>query len=274
MAWGARAVTDEQCHVFLSYSRNDMAAAVNLRTQLQRCGLAVFKDDESIRAGDLWLERLQAAVDGCGASSCWSAATGCGAGSAPRRRWRLNRYFGPARRREAPADLSDPAGRDRGRRRCRLSCGCSRRRRGTAPIRCPTRCSTSIRERTIVANETARFEGCPFVGLAAYRIDQAHLFFGRQKETLDALACFFDVRPGSPPVRWLEINGNSGSGKSSLMKAGLLPLVDQGWLWPRTGYERWRRIGPMMPGERPVEMLAEGLARAFGAEMADVCRAA
>jgi hypothetical protein len=31
------------------------------------------------------------------------------------------------------------------------------------------------------------FEGCPFVGLAAYRPDQAHLFFGRQKETLDAL---------------------------------------------------------------------------------------
>ena len=65
-------------------------------------------------------------------------------------------------------------------------------------------------------------------------------------------------------MRWLEINGNSGSGKSSLMNAGLLPLVDQGWLWPRTGFERWRRIGPMMPGERPVAMLAEQLARAFG----------
>jgi len=78
------------------------------------------------------------------------------------------------------------------------------------------------------------------------------------------------TRPGSPTVRWLEINGNSGSGKSSLMNAGLLPLVDQGWVWPRTGYEHWRRIGPMMPGERPVAMLAEQLTRAFGAEMSDV----
>ena len=75
---------------------------------------------------------------------------------------------------------------------------------------------------------------------------------------------------GSPTVRWLEINGNSGSGKSSLMNAGLLPLVCQGWLWPRTGYAHWRRIGPMMPGERPVEMLAELLARAWKVEMADV----
>jgi hypothetical protein len=31
--------------------------------------------------------------------------------------------------------------------------------------------------------------GPPFAGLAAYRPEQAHLFFGRQKETLDALAC-------------------------------------------------------------------------------------
>ena len=68
----------------------------------------------------------------------------------------------------------------------------------------------------------------------------------------------------------LEINGNSGSGKSSLMQAGLLPLIDQGWLWPRTSYARWHRIGPMMPGEHPVGMLAECLARAFNREMADV----
>ena len=54
------------------------------------------------------------------------------------------------------------------------------------------------------------------------------------------------------------------------MNAGLLPLVDQGWLWPRTGFETWRRIGPMMPGERPVEMLAQQLAGAFRCEMADV----
>ena len=140
---------------------------------------------------------------------------------------------------------------------------------GADPL--PQRLLNQIRERTIVTNEAVAFEGCPFVGLAAYRHDQAQLFFGRQKETLDALACF-DTRPASATVRWLEINGNSGCGKSSLMNAGLLPLVDQGWLWPRTGYARWRRIGPMMPGEHPVAMMAEHLARSFQVEMADVRR--
>jgi hypothetical protein len=42
-------------------------------------------------------------------------------------------------------------------------------------------------------------------------------------------------------------------------------------LWPRTGIARWRRIGPILPGARPVEMLAESLARAFkDARMADL----
>jgi hypothetical protein len=114
---------------------------------------------------------------------------------------------------------------------------------GTDPL--PDKLIEQIRERRLVSGETVPFEGCPFVGLAAFRTDQAHLFFGRQKETLDALACFFDIRPGRPAVRWLEINGNSGSGKSSLMQAGFLPLIDKGWLWrPGRRYENWTRIGP------------------------------
>jgi hypothetical protein len=55
---------------------------------------------------------------------------------------------------------------------------------GADPL--PQRLLDQIRQRKPVPTEIV-FEGCPFVGLAAYRIDQAQLFFGRQKETLDAL---------------------------------------------------------------------------------------
>jgi hypothetical protein len=85
----------EHHHVFLSYSRNDPAAAANLRAQLERCGLSVFKDDESIRAGDLWLEQLQTVLDHCGSFVVLVGRDGV-------RRWigaetqaALNRYFGP-----------------------------------------------------------------------------------------------------------------------------------------------------------------------------------
>jgi hypothetical protein len=45
------------------------------------------------------------------ASSFWWGRTGCGTGSGPRPRWRSSRYFGPPRRRPAPADLPGPAPR-------------------------------------------------------------------------------------------------------------------------------------------------------------------
>ncbi len=246
--------------VFLSYSHSDKEAATNLLAQLDKAGLDVFRDQERIRAGDLWLDRLQEAVEACGSFVLLVGRDGV-------RRWvgaeaqvALNRYFGPheeALRLPIFPILLGAIQPDTLPAFVRLFQGTPWN--GSDPL--PDTMLAQIRERAIVSSEMT-FEGCPFVGLEAYRPDQAQLFFGRQKETLDALACF-DTPPGSPTVRWLEINGNSGCGKSSLMNAGLLPLVDQGWLWPRTGFERWRLIGPVMPGERPVAMLAEHLARAF-----------
>jgi hypothetical protein len=51
--------------LFLSYSRNDLQAANNLFAQLEQAGISVFRDQDSIREGDLWLEKLQQAVDQC-----------------------------------------------------------------------------------------------------------------------------------------------------------------------------------------------------------------
>jgi formylglycine-generating enzyme required for sulfatase activity len=59
---------------------------------------------------------------------------------------------------------------------------------------------------------------------------------------------------------------------SAAMNAGVLPLIDKAWLWRRTRYATWRRIGPMMPGATPVGTLAGALAIAFGWEKADVRR--
>jgi formylglycine-generating enzyme required for sulfatase activity len=263
-------VTTSEYDVFVSYSRNDLQEAANLRLQLTKHGLSVFKDNESLREGELWLDRLQDEVDACGAFVVLIGRDGV-------RRWigaetqaALNRHFGPhhdARRLPIFPILLGETEPDTLPAFLRLFQAVPWN--GEAPL--PERLLDQIRERAIVADDATRFEGCPFVGLDAYRMDQAQLFFGRQKETLDALACFFDIRPGRPRVRWLEINGNSGSGKSSLMQAGLLPLIEKGWLWrPGSQYQDWKRIGPLIPGEHPVEMLAECLAHAFDTRMGDI----
>src|SRR5438105_1302598 len=52
-------------YIFLSYSRRDQLAATNLCQQLERHGLSVFKDDERVHAGELWLEQVQKTVSRC-----------------------------------------------------------------------------------------------------------------------------------------------------------------------------------------------------------------
>jgi formylglycine-generating enzyme required for sulfatase activity len=113
------------------------------------------------------------------------------------------------------------------------------------------------------------FEGCPFLGLNAFQQKDARLFFGRRQETLEALACLGDQQQtnpeslhgsgGSSYCRWLQIEGNSGSGKSSLVNAGMLPMIERGALWARTGFDRWRILGPMLPGRDPLGNLATAL---------------
>jgi hypothetical protein len=109
--------------------------------------------------------------------------------------------------------------------------------------------------------------------LDAFRQKDAPLFFGRRKETLEALACLGDQQETNPDWlqagqtgqyrRWLQIEGNSGAGKSSLVQAGMLPMIEQGALWARTGFTHWRILGPMMPGRDPLTKLAEVVERSL-----------
>src|SRR5215471_1397753 len=81
--------------VFLSYSRNDFQAAANLRIQLAKHGLSVFRDDESIRQGELWLSRLQDEIDACGAFLVLVGCDGVCRWIGAETQVALSRHFGP-----------------------------------------------------------------------------------------------------------------------------------------------------------------------------------
>ena len=61
----------------------------------------------------------------------------------------------------------------------------------------------------------------------------------------------------SPSRRFLAVVGPSGSGKSSVVRAGLIPAVRRGAI---AGCERWR-IVEMFPGPRPLERAGGGALR-------------
>lgn len=91
----------------------------------------------------------------------------------------------------------------------------------------------------------------PYKGLRAFEESDAADFFGRD-ESLDQLLQKLNA---SPPPRFLAVVGPSGSGKSSLVKAALIPAIRQGKL---SGSEDWF-IATMVPGSSPVQELSEAL---------------
>ena len=72
--------------------------------------------------------------------------------------------------------------------------------------------------------EIREWEGNPYVGLNSFEYEQSSIFFGRKQlvyETASKLVDFNDVEQ----KKSLIVLGESGSGKSSFIKAGLLPFL-------------------------------------------------
>ena len=91
---------------------------------------------------------------------------------------------------------------------------------------------------------------CPFMGLAPFDAAHAEYFFGRERLVAELVARLV----GSP---LLAVIGPSGSGKSSAVRAGLLPALADGAL---PGSESWRQV-LMRPGAHPPARARAGPAR-------------
>jgi WD40 repeat protein/energy-coupling factor transporter ATP-binding protein EcfA2 len=89
----------------------------------------------------------------------------------------------------------------------------------------------------------------PFPGLRSFSQDESEVFFGREGQSDELARKLGDTR-------FVAVVGTSGSGKSSLVRAGLLPSLDGGCL-VKSG-SNWR-IVDMRPGGRPNDHLATAL---------------
>ena len=100
----------------------------------------------------------------------------------------------------------------------------------------------------------------PFRGLRAFEPKDSWLFFGRDSETAELC----DRLSRSPVV---AVIGNSGSGKSSLVRAGLIPALRLMRYRPiEPPLAAWR-IALFRPSNSPFDYLAEILPGALAAEL-------
>jgi hypothetical protein len=110
--------------------------------------------------------------------------------------------------------------------------------------------------------ESALSRANPFPGLRPYEEEDANWFFGRAGEINHLLKRLRSLH-------FVAVVGASGSGKSSLVRAGVLPQVRDGYL-----DVTWQ-IAAFRPGDRPLANLAEALGGALAAppnEQLDVLR--
>ncbi len=95
----------------------------------------------------------------------------------------------------------------------------------------------------IVVDET-----CPYQGLEAFGKEQARFFFGREK-----VVQLLMEKLGQ--ANFVPIIGASGSGKSSVVRAGLIPQLEK---------NGWRVLEPILPGDEPLAELKKVLIELFG----------
>ncbi len=90
-----------------------------------------------------------------------------------------------------------------------------------------------------------RSDESPYAGLRSFQESDAHRFFGRSRDVAAAVARLRDV-----PL--LGIVGPSGVGKSSFVRAGIVPAL-------KASGEQWSRL-TVRPGRSPMAALAHALA--------------
>jgi len=106
----------------------------------------------------------------------------------------------------------------------------------------------------------------PYPGLRPFTSEEADRFFGRGQQVEELLAKLEERR-------FMAVVGVSGCGKSSLVRAGLVPAIEQGFL--SSDARHWR-IAQMRPSGDPYGRLGAALltAQALGPERGDDARAA
>jgi hypothetical protein len=217
--------------LFISHSSKDKAAALALRNRLLSQGYEpgqIFLDsdaDSGIPAGSKWEQFLYGRLKNCDALIVLGSTN-----------WQQSRWcFAELVYAKAAGKLVFPVLLEPGVRDEVLSeyQGVLVYAEGEASYE---RLWAGLKNHRLNAQDTFAWDEtrCPFPGLLAFDESYATVYFGRQPETQTVLELLRRMKARGEP-RLLMIVGGSGSGKSSLLKAGVLARLrhksaDAEWL--------------------------------------------
>ena len=253
--------SEQRYHAFLSHNGAEKSLVEELANELERRGLSCWLDKWNLIPGDAWQPAIEEALGRCDTCVVFFGPHGLGPWHNEEMRLAIQRRVSGAGRKLRVLPVILPGGQRakesevpgflQGTTWVKFGKSLEDEEalhllesgiRGIAPGRRPG---------------VAVLEGeCPYLGLKTFQPDDAPLFFGRTakiEELVDRLRDGF----GTPrEERLLALIGASGSGKSSLALAGLIPAILRGEL---PGSAAWPLVR-FKPGARPWESLQIALA--------------
>jgi energy-coupling factor transporter ATP-binding protein EcfA2 len=241
--------------VFLSHNRADAAMVELLARRLRdESGLHPFLDTWHLVPGEPWQEGLEAALSTSGACAVFLGAAGLGTWDNEAMRAALEQRVENPEFRVLPVLLPAATLPERGKLPPFLARLTWVDFRGGLDDEAAFHALVSgVKGVAPGATEAATVTECPFRGLQVFEEEHAAFFFGREALTQHLLE---ELRAD----RFLAVVGPSGSGKSSLVRAGLVPQVRQGAL---AGSAEWPVV-VFRPGPYPLDTLATRLLPLLG----------
>ena len=109
--------------------------------------------------------------------------------------------------------------------------------------------SDVVEDEMVQSLESSKSTANPFPGLRPFKIDESHLFFGREGQSDEVLLKL-------SKNRFVGVIGPSGSGKSSFIYCGVLPILYGGFL--TNSGPNWEVI-VTRPGASPIDNLADAI---------------
>ena len=239
-------------HVFLSHAGADTQAAHQFAEILRHSGLSVWFDKDSLLPGDRWMERLEEAIRASSAMLVYVGSRGVQSWVDREVRFGLERNTQDPQGFHLIPVLGE--GSDPGRLPPFLG------QQQCADLRDPNRAPEEIRRILDVLKQASRAaistdywkDHSPFRSLRTFEPEDSWLFFGRDSDTDRLLA---QLRRHA----LLVVTGNSGSGKSSLVRAGLVPALHRGRFQHNGSYVSSWRVAVFRPSAKPFQALAEAL---------------
>ena len=232
--------------VFLSYSRSDTAWAERVRLRLTDVGLASFLDRYGLPAGQAWQPQLEAQIAASGCVLVLCGPSGIGNWQQREISLALDRQAGSANFPVIPVLLpgleEPPVGSF-----LSLNTWIDLRANPDDPHAWQALIAGAAGSAVDHAEQRLLGTVCPYRGLQAFREEDAGLFFGRARE-VDALVAKVSARSSSNVV---GVIGSSGSGKSSIILAGLIPALRRS----RGGSQSIWKVLRCTPGPEPLQSL-------------------